>query len=122
VRKVVGTVSIKGLRISCIVGVYPDERKREQDLFVDADLDFDFARVAASDHLADTVDYTTVAAELTEFVRAERFQILETLAHRACVRILERHPVVQRCRLVILKPAAVPHAQGAVVTVEQERS
>ena len=117
-----GTVSIKGLRISCIVGVYPDERKREQDLFVDADLDFDFARVAASDHLADTVDYTAVAAELTEFVRAERFQILETLAQRGCARILERYPVVRRCRLVILKPAAVPHAQGAVVTAEQERA
>jgi dihydroneopterin aldolase len=116
-----GTVSIRELRISCIVGVYPDERKREQDLFVDADLEFDFARVAASDHLADTVDYTTVAAELTEFVRAERFQILETLAQRACVRILESHPIVRRCRLVIRKPAAVAHAQGAVVTVEQER-
>ncbi len=117
-----GTVSIKGLRISCIVGVYPDERKREQDLFVDVDLDFDFARVAASDHLADTVDYTTVAAELTEFVRAERFQLIETLAERASARLLERHPVVRRCRLVILKPAAVPHAQGARVTVERERA
>jgi dihydroneopterin aldolase len=78
--------------------------------------------VAASDHLADTVDYTTVAAELTEFVRAERFQIIETLAERACARILERHPVVRRCRLVILKPSALPHAQGAVVTAEKARA
>jgi dihydroneopterin aldolase len=118
----VGTLSIRELRISCIVGVYPDERKREQDLFVDVDMDFDFARVAASDHLADTVDYTGVAADLTAFIRAERFQIIETLAHRACERILERHPGVRRCRIVIRKPAAVAHALGAVVTVEQERT
>jgi FolB domain-containing protein len=117
-----GTLSIRELRISCIVGVYPDERKREQDVFIDVDMEFDFARVTASDHLADTVDYTEVAADLTAYVRAERFQIIETLAQRACARIMERHPFLRRCRLVIRKPAAVPHAQGAVVTVEEERA
>ena len=115
-------MSIRELRISCIVGVYPDERKREQDVFVDVDMEFDFARVTASDHLADTVDYTEVAADLTAYVRAERFQIIETLAQRACARIMDRHPFLRRCRLVIRKPAAVPHAQGAVVTVEEERA
>ncbi|HLU69215.1 MAG TPA: dihydroneopterin aldolase [Fibrobacteria bacterium] len=117
-----GTLSIRELRISCIVGVYPDERKREQDLFVDVDMGFDFSRVTASDQLADTVDYTEVAADLADYVRAERFQIIETLAQRACARILTRHPMLKRCRLVIRKPAAVPHARGAVVTVEQERA
>lgn len=117
-----GTLSIRELRISCIVGVYPDERKREQDLFVDVDMDFEFDRVAASDHLADTVDYTEVAADLTAYVRAERFQIIETLAQRACERILARNPVLRRCRVVIRKPAAVAHAQGAVVTVEEARA
>lgn len=117
-----GTLSIRELRISCIVGVYPDERKREQDLFVDVDMAFDFSRVTASDQLADTVDYTEVALDLADYVRAERFQIIETLAQRACARILERHPILTRCRLVIRKPAAVPHALGAVVTVEQERT
>ncbi len=117
-----GTLSIRELRISCIVGIYPEERKREQDVFLDVDMAFDFARVTASDHLADTVDYTEVAADLTEYLRAERFQIIETLAVRACARILERNPILTRCRLVIRKPAAVLHAQGAVVTVEQERA
>lgn len=117
-----GTLSIRELRISCIVGVYPDERKREQDVFVDVDMEFDFSRVTASDHLADTVDYTEVAADLTAYLQAERFQIIETLAQRACARILERHPILNRCRLVIRKPAAVAHAQGAVVTVEEVRA
>lgn len=116
-----GTVSIRELRISCIVGIYPHERKREQDLYLDVDMDFDFARVAASDHLADTVDYTEVATELTNFIRAERFQIIETLGHRACELVLEKWPFLQRCRMVIRKPAAVPNAQGAVVTVSLER-
>ena len=116
-----GTLSIRELRISCIVGVYPDERKREQDIFVDVDLEMDFARVAASDHLADTIDYTAVAADLTAFAREERFQIIETLAQRACARLLDRHPQVRSSRVVIRKPGAVPHAQGAVVTATQGR-
>ncbi len=117
-----GILSIRELKISCIVGIYPHERKIEQNLFVDVDMEFDFTRVDLSDHLADTVDYTEVASDLTEYIRAERFQIIETLAQRCCARILGRYPALQRCKFVIRKPGAVLNAQGAIVTVEQVKS
>ncbi len=115
-------LSIRELKVSCIVGVHAHERKREQDLFLDADLWFDFGPASVSDHLRDTIDYTLVAEDLTEFIRAERFQLIETLAHRACERLLSLQPKLRRCRLVIRKPGAVPNALCAMVTVEQERS
>jgi dihydroneopterin aldolase len=101
--------------------MYPHERKREQDLFLDADLWFDFGAVAKSDHLSDTVDYTRVAEDLSAFIRAERFQLIETLAHRACERLLLRETALQRCRLTIRKPRALARAQCAAVIVERER-
>jgi dihydroneopterin aldolase len=115
-------LSIRDLRVSCIVGVHPPERQREQDLFVDVDLWFDFGPAAASDKIHDTLDYTTVAAGLAEFIRAERFQLIETLACRGCEHLLFRLPRVERCRLVIRKPGAVPGAQCAMVTVERGRA
>jgi len=114
-------ISIRDLRVTCIVGVYPDERKREQDLFLDADLWIDFASAALSDRLADTLDYTEVAKGLTEFIQAERFQLIETLAWRGCEHLLAREPSLQRCRLTIRKPSALANARYAEVTVERER-
>ena len=116
------SLGIRDLKISCIVGVHPHERKREQDLFLDADLWIDLTAAALSDHLSDTVDYTRVAEDLSEFIRAERFQLIETLAHRACDRLLAREPRVARCRLSIRKPGALPDAQCAAVAVEKERA
>ena len=115
-------LSIQDLRVSCIVGVHPHERKREQDLFIDVDLWFDCSRAEASDHLSDTIDYTIVAEDLTAFIRAEKFQLIETLAQRTCERLLRLQPVLQRCRLAIRKPAAVQNARCAAITVERERT
>ncbi len=114
-------LSIRDLKVSCIVGVHAHERKREQDLFLDADLWFDFGPAAISDHLRDTIDYTLVAEDLTEFIRAEQFQLIETLAHRACERLLNQQSQLKRCRLNIRKPGAVPNAACASVSVERER-
>jgi dihydroneopterin aldolase len=118
----VDVVSIRELRVPCIVGVYPHERKREQDLFLDVDLWMDLAPAAQSDHLSDAVDYTHVAEDLTAFIQAERFQLIEALAYRACDRLLQREASVRRCRLTIRKPGALPNAQYAAVTVERERA
>ncbi len=114
-------LSVRALQVRCIVGVHAHERKREQDLLVDADLWFDFSTAAASDRLDDTVDYTRVTEDLAAFVRAERFRLIETLARRACDRILAQEPRLRRCRLTIRKPAALPEAECAAVTVDRER-
>jgi len=116
----VDVLSIRDLRISCIVGVYPHERKHEQDLFVDVDMWQDFSGAARSDRLTDTVDYTRVTEELTAFVCAERFQLIEALAHRACDLLLASQPSIRRCRISIRKPSALPHAAYAAVRVEKE--
>ena len=114
-------LSIQDLKVSCIVGVHPHERKREQNLFIDVDLWFDFSKAETTDHLSDTIDYTVVAEDLTTFIRKEKFQLLETLAHRGCERLLRLQPELRRCRLSIRKPGAVQNALCAAVAVERER-
>ena len=36
------TISLVDLEISCIIGIHPDERIQEQNLFLDINLDIDF--------------------------------------------------------------------------------
>jgi dihydroneopterin aldolase len=114
-----GRISVQDLRVRCIVGVNPHERKVEQDLFVDLELDTDFGEAARTDHLKYTVDYTAIAALLTEWIRREQFGLIETLAERACALLCETWPQIRRCRVTIKKPAALPGAMHAAVTAER---
>lgn len=112
---------IKDLRMRCIVGVHLHERKAEQDLLVDLELVFDFGAAAASDDLRDTLDYTVLTARLNDWARREKFQLIETMAVRACEWILREWPVVMHCRVLIKKPMALPLARYAGVSAERKR-
>lgn len=113
-----GILNIEDLRIRCIVGVYKHERKVEQDLFVDVRLEFDFSEAARTDQIDHTLDYTRLVAILEEWMQREKFQLIETLAERACVLITDAFPEVRHCRVTIKKPAALPAARYASVTCE----
>jgi dihydroneopterin aldolase len=115
-----GLVQIQDLRVRCIVGVNPHERKLEQDLYVDVRLDVDFAEAARTDRLVHAVDYTAVADRLTRWIRREKFGLIETLAERACALVCAEWPQVRRCRITIKKPAALPQARYAAVTAEKD--
>jgi 7,8-dihydroneopterin aldolase/epimerase/oxygenase len=114
-----GIMNLEDLRIRCIVGVYTHERKVEQDLFVDVRLEFDFSEAARTDHISHTLDYTRLAAMLEEWMQREKFELIETLAERACVLITDGFPEVRHCRVTIKKPAALPAAKYASVTSER---
>ena len=118
----VGTIGLQGLRVDCIVGIYARERQMRQSVVMDIDLDYDFAVAAASDAIADAVDYDGVADGITELVQRRAFQLIETMAEQTAEMLLDRLPHVQRVRLEIRKPDAVPAATCAFVRVERARS
>ena len=53
-------IELRGLRLSAICGVLPEERDRPQPLELDLDLWADLSAAGRSDDLADTVDYGAV--------------------------------------------------------------
>lgn len=116
-----GTIELLDLHVRCIVGVLPYEREHEQDLYLDVALDLDLADAAGADDLAGTVDYTAVAALLADVAVTGRFQLLEALVEQGAARVLQAHPRVQRVRLAVKKPAAVPRARTTLVRVERSR-
>jgi len=74
-------ITIEGLRIDCVVGVYPHERDRQQPLELDVRLSIDSRRAGASERLAQTVDYTATANQIAFLLQSCRFYMLETAAH-----------------------------------------
>ena len=117
------TVSIAGLGVSAVIGVHDWEREAEQTLTVSVDMAVDVARAAASDDVADAVDYSAVAAAITRVVRDGKFQLIETAAERVAGRILADFPV-SWVRVGVAKPIAPAEgtaAYTAVIEIERGR-
>ena len=55
------TVIINGLVFSCIIGLLPEERVKEQRVIVNAELYTCFDRISESDDIAHTVNYAEAA-------------------------------------------------------------
>jgi len=118
----IGTTGLQALRVDCVVGIYEHERQVRQSVIVDVELDYDFAAAAASDAIADAVDYDGVAKAITELAERRGFQLIETMAEETAAMLLARVPVATRVKLEIRKPAAVPAAACSFVRVERTRS
>lgn len=117
----IGTTGLKQLRVDCIVGVYPHEREQAQAVFLDIELDYDFALAAASDAIPDAVDYDDVATSVTALIQMRRFQLIETMAEATAAMLLDRVPIIRAVRLEIRKPAAVRAAECSYARVDRTR-
>ena len=117
----IGTTGLHNLRIDCIVGVYEHEREDTQPVFLDLEVDYDFAEAAGSDDIAHAVNYDQIVSMVTELVQARKFQLLEAMAEAIALMLMERIPVIECLRLEIRKPEAVPAAADSYVWVERER-
>jgi dihydroneopterin aldolase len=116
-----GTVSIRGLTVATVVGVYDWEREIEQTLTFAVEMAVDVARAAANDDVADAVDYSAVAATVTRVVQQGKFQLIETAAVRVAERILADYPVGW-ARVEVAKPIGADGGTGpytAVITIER---
>ena len=78
----------------------------------------DVASVAASDDLQLTVDYAGLADRVSEYIRAGRYRLLETLAEETAA-MIQREFGVGWLRLKVGKPGAVPTAGQVGVEIER---
>ena len=102
-------VFIEGLEIEALIGIYDWERRIRQVLRFDLEMAFDNRVPAASDDIADTLDYKAVSKRL-----------VETLAERCAAIVIEEFGV-QWLRLKLSKPGAVRGAQAVGVVIERSR-
>lgn len=113
-------VFIEGLEIEALIGIYDWERRIRQPLLFDLEMDFDNRVPAASDAIADTLDYKAVSKRLVEFVSQSDFGLVETLAER-CAELVLREFDVARVRLKLGKTGAVRGARTVGVVIERTR-
>jgi len=111
-------IYLNDLKIDTVIGVFDWERRIKQTISLDLEMATDIAKAAASDDIADTLDYKAVAKRLIAFVGESRFQLVETLAERVAEIILTEFNVPW-VRVRLNKRGAVRYAGGVGVVIER---
>ncbi|MEZ0471405.1 dihydroneopterin aldolase [Luteimonas salinilitoris] len=114
-------VFIEALEIETVIGIYDWERRIRQPLLFDLEMGFDNRVPAASDDIADTLNYKAVSKRLIEYVSQSEFGLVETLAER-CAQIVLDEFGVDWLRLKLSKPGAVRGARAVGVIIERGRA
>ena len=110
-------IRINGLRVNTFIGCRPAERERRQGITLDVEIGADFSRAAASDRLADTVDYAEIEARIHALVSASEFRLIEGLAGAVGRLVLEYGPV-RLVRVRVEKPGGARYARSVTAELE----
>ncbi len=114
-----GLIGFDQLKIPCLIGTQPEEKKKTQDIFVDIRIRASF-RCAATDDVEKTVDYTKVAALCETLVHSKHYHLLETYAHDVLEALFQTFSIAWAW-IKVRKPAALPNSAGSVIEFERHR-
>lgn len=116
-------IRIEGLRFVGRHGVFEHERRDGCRFCLDVTLETDTRPAAASDRLADTVDYGAVAECLLAVAAGPSCHLLERLVDRMCAAVLDHWPVAAvTLNLRKLDPPIPGPALAVAVRVRRTRT
>ena len=114
-------IHVHDLALRTIIGVHEWERETPQDVLVNLVLEVDLARAAASDDLADGVDYHALTKRVIAHVEASRYLLIERLAASIADLALEHFPALDAITVKVDKPGALRFARSVAVEMRRER-
>lgn len=113
-------VMIEGLQVDALVGIYAWEHEQPQPLVLDLAMAWDNRPAAASENIADALDYDRVSQAVIGLISAQPWQLIETVAERVAELVLQDFAVSQ-VKVKVAKPQAVPAARQVAVVIERQR-
>ena len=114
-------IRIEDLHLRCIIGIYPEERDKKQDVMIQVCLHADLRRPGQTDDVRDTIDYKTLKNSIVEHVEGSDFFLIERLADTTAQLCLS-DPRVERADVRVDKPGALRFARNVSVEVSRGRA
>ena len=115
------TISIIDLEITCIIGILPNERVKEQTLLLNINLDVDIGDSTFADDINETIDYTKIAEMATQLAITKKYKLIESFCRDLNNLFLETFKVIQKTRITVKKPNALPKAKYAAYSMQKSR-
>lgn len=114
-------IHIRDLTAQCIIGIFPFERTKKQEVIINITLHTDLRAAATSDRIEDTVDYKELKKRVLALVEQSEFNLIERLAEQIATLCLEAKQV-QRVDVTLDKPGALRFARSVAVEITRERT
>ena len=114
-------IELRGLRVRGHHGVFDHERRDGQEFVIDITVWLDLDVAAASDDLADTLDYGGLAQRAADIVAGPPRQLIETVAGEIADGVMADERV-HAAEVVVHKPGAPIPLEFADVAVVARRS
>lgn len=114
-------VFLRGLAIETTIGFFEWERHVKQTVVLDLEIPVDCAKAASTDTVDYTVDYKSIAKRCIDFVSHAEFHLVETLAHKLAMTLLDEFPIAW-VRLSLNKPGAIRGSRDVGVSIERHRA
>lgn len=114
-------IVLSGLRVFGRHGVFDHERADGQYFLVDVTVWLDLDAAAASDDLADTLDYGVLAHRVADIVGGEPCRLIEAVAGRVADDLMAFDPRPSAVEVTVHKPSAPIDLEFADVAVTARR-
>ena len=114
------TIHVRDLALRGIIGIQDWEREKQQDLIINITVDYDAAKAAETDDIAQAVDYKALKQKVIKLVETSRFNLVEKLANEILKIVLEDKKVTS-ASVTIDKPHALRFARSVAVTMSAHR-
>ena len=114
-------VIVRDLRARGVIGVDPDERTAEQEILLQLVLETDTRPAAASDDIADALDYRALTEAVRAYVASARPFLVEKLA-AGIARICVVGFGADRACVRVEKPGVLPGVGAVGVEIERGRA
>ena len=111
-------IFLNELKVETVIGLWEWERRIRQTIVIDLEMSADIATAAATDDVADTLNYKLVAKRLQEFVADSSFKLVETLAERIAALIRDEFGVAW-VQVRVNKPGAIRGSRDVGVVIER---
>ena len=115
------TISIVDLEITCIIGILPNERVKEQTLLLNINLDVDIGDSSFADDIKETIDYTKIAEMATQLAISKKYKLIESFCFDLTNLFLDTFKVIQKSNITVKKPNALPKAKYAIFSMKKSR-
>lgn len=114
-------IHLRRLELRCVLGVYPEERRRARLVRLDIALACDTRRAGESDELTDTLNYELIEAAALAVAKKGKYRLLEALAAGVAEACLT-HDGVLAARVTVDKPGALAHTRSVAVEIVRRKS
>ena len=115
------TISIIDLEITCIIGILPNERVKEQTLLLNINLDVDIGDSTFADDINETIDYTIIAEMATKLAISKKYKLIESFCFDLTNLFLDTFKIIHKSNIAVKKPNALSKAKYAIFSIKKSR-